>query len=228
MPANSGLTAIDWVVIAVYAVSTIALGWYFGRKQNSTSEYFVGNGKMNPVLIGVSLFANAVEYDFLPCGSRRNDRQGAGRLGETLALPLVYLVVAYILLPVYMRQRVTSAYELLEEKLGLSLRLFAALMFLLLRLVWMTLLVYLASKAMTVMMGIDESRIPWIVLITGAVSITYTSMGGLRAVVITDLLQTVLLLGGALLVIAVISIDLGRVQLVPHLVAVQLGCPTRI
>jgi SSS family solute:Na+ symporter len=56
---------------------------------------------------------------------------------------------------------------------------------------------------------VDESYIPWIVIVTGAFAITYTSLGGLRAVVITDLMQTLLLYGGALLVIGTITVKMG-------------------
>ncbi|MFP6577092.1 MAG: hypothetical protein VB912_18165, partial [Pirellulaceae bacterium] len=71
----------------------------------------------------------------------------------------------------------------------------------------MSLLIYLASMAMTVMMGVDEKWIPLIVLITGFVAVIYTSLGGLQAVVITDLIQAILLFGGALTVIAIVTID---------------------
>ena len=245
---SSGLQIIDWVLIAVYAISTIALGVYFSRRQRSTKEYFVGSGHMNPFFVGVSLFAtllSTISYLSMP-----GEAAGKGPVAMVglLALPLVFLVVAFCLLPVYMRQRVTSAYELLEERLGLSVRLLGASMFLVLRLVWMTLLVYLASKAMTVMIGVDYwelqfsdfsiaakqfgaaggsgaqtmsgflawdasslriASIPVIVLFTGFVSIIYTSLGGLRAVIVTDFMQTVLLFGGALLVIATVTYEFG-------------------
>jgi len=209
MPPQAGLTVIDWAIICIYAVSTIALGWWFGRKQESTKEYFVGSGNMNPILIGVSLFAtllSTITYLSLP-----GEILGKGPvfLTRMIALPFVFLVVGYVLIPVYMRQRVTSAYELLEEKLGLSLRLLGAVLFLMMRLVWMTLLVYLASKAMTVMMNVDEKWIPLIVLVTGAVSVIYTSLGGLKAVVITDLMQTILLFSGALMIVVMVTIDFG-------------------
>lgn len=209
MPPQAGLTVIDWAIICLYAISTIGLGWYFGRKQESTKEYFVGNGNMNPILIGVSLFAtllSTITYLSLP-GEVLG--KGPAFLTRLFALPFVFLVVGYVLIPVYMRQRVTSAYELLEEKLGLGLRMLGVVMFLMMRLVWMTLLVYLASKAMTVMMGVDESWIPWIVLVTGSVSVIYTSLGGLKAVVITDLMQTILLFCGALMIVATVTYDFG-------------------
>eukprot|EP00913_Durusdinium_trenchii_P035323 g33053.t1 len=244
MNGTPGLHLVDWILIAVYASATIGLGVYFSRRQNSTEEYFVGSGNMNPLLIGISLFAtllSTISYLSMP-----GEAAGKGPVGMVgmLAFPFVYIIVAYWVLPIYMRQRVTSAYELLEERLGLSVRMLGATMFLALRLVWMTLLVYAAAKAMTEMINADflilnfedwtvESArtgerdialsgiyewkspvltlaaIPVVVLITGIVSIIYTTLGGLRAVVITDLMQTILLFGGALLVIVMVSWDFG-------------------
>lgn len=210
-----GLTLVDWSIIAVYIASTIFLGWYYGRRQTSTKEYFVGTGQMNPVLIGVSLFAtllSTISYLSMP-----GEALGKGPvyMMNALALPGVFLVVGFVLLPVYMNQRVTSAYELLEIKLGREIRTLGAIMFITLRLVWMSLLIYLTAKAMTIMLGVGEDRIPLIALVTGVVAVIYTSMGGLRAVVITDLLQTILLYGGALLVIGTVSWNLGGFSWIP-------------
>ena len=206
---GSGLLTIDWIIIAAYASSTILLGWWFARRQKDTREYFIGSGNMNPMLIGVSLFAtllSTISYMGFP-----GEALGKGPvyLTNILSYPLVFLFVGFVLLPVYMKQKVTSAYELLEARLGVSIRLLGAFLFLILRLFWMSLLIYLTSLAITIMIGVDESFIPLIVIITGAVAITYTSLGGLRAVVITDLMQTILLYGGALLVIGTITVRMG-------------------
>lgn len=200
---------VDWIIVFLYAASTIWLGWYFGRKQSDTKEYFTGSGKMNPVLIGVSLFAtllSTISYLAIP-----GEILGKGPIYLTnyLAYPFVFIVVGTVLLPVYMKQRVTSAYELLEMKLGRSIRLLGVAMFLSLRLVWMSLLVYLTATAIAVMIGVDEKFVPLIVAVTGIFAITYTSLGGLRAVVVTDAMQTLLLYGGALLVIGTITYKMG-------------------
>ncbi len=204
-----GLQPVDWVIIGLYLLTTIGMGVYFSRRQESTSEYFVGGGNMNPVLVGVSLFAtllSTISYLSMP-----GEALGKGPVAiiGVLSFPCIYFVTAYWLIPVYMRQRVTSAYELLEHRLGLSVRLLGASMFLLLRMVWMTLLVYLAAKAMTVMMGVDASWITTIAAVTGIVSVIYTSLGGLRAVIVTDLMQSILLFGGALLVVGTVTYDFG-------------------
>lgn len=205
----TGLQWLDWIIIFLYASSVIGIGVWVSRGQGSMSEYFVGGGNLPPFFVGVSLFATLLStISYLSMPGEASGKGPITMLG-LVAYPLIYVVVAYGLLPVYMRQRVTSAYELLEERLGLGLRLLGASMFLALRLVWMTLLVYLAAKALTVMMGVDPKWIPAIVLVTGMVSVVYTSLGGLRAVVITDFLQTVLLFGGAALVVATVTWDFG-------------------
>ncbi len=204
-----GLKWIDWMIVVIYASSTLVLGWYFSRRQKDTQEYFVGSGNMNSVLVGVSLFAtllSTISYLSMP-----GEVLGKGPVYMTnmLALPFVFLIVGYVLLPIYMRYRVTSAYELLEARLGLSVRMLGVVMFLSLRLVWMSLLVYLTAQALAVMIGVSENWIPAIVLATGLISVTYASLGGLRAVVITDLMQTILLFGGAVLVIVMVTVDFG-------------------
>ena len=57
LPGPGGLHWVDGVIVGLYACAMLALGWYFGKKQQSTDEYFVGSRSMNPVLIGVSMFA---------------------------------------------------------------------------------------------------------------------------------------------------------------------------
>ncbi len=210
------MAGIDWIILFVYAISTIFLGWWFGRKQKNTSEYFVGSGQMNPVLIGVSMFAtllSTISYLAIP-----GEMAGKGPvyLLNFLAYPLIYIFLAAFVLPVYMQNRVTSAYELLEHRLGLSVRMLGAGMFLALRLVWMSLLVYLTAKAIAIMMGVGDDMVPWIVLVTGIFAITYTSLGGLQAVVITDAMQTSLLYGGALLVIGTVTYHTGGFDWFPR------------
>ena len=155
-PVRSGLAVIDWIIIAVYGCGTIGLGWFYSRKQQSTQEYFVGSGNMNPILVGVSLFAtllSTISYLSMP-----GEALGKGPvfMMSLLMLPVVFAIVGFYILPLYMKQKVTSAYELLEEKLGLSIRMLGAGMFIVLRLVWMALLIYLTAKALTIMLGVGE------------------------------------------------------------------------
>src|SRR5262245_64288948 len=84
-------------------------------------------------------------------------------IGQILSLPFAYVIVGYWLIPAIMRQRVTSAYELLESRLGSTGRLLGAILFVKLRLFWMGLLVYIASTALVVILGLDFK---WITLMS--------------------------------------------------------------
>jgi SSS family solute:Na+ symporter len=206
---TAGLHWIDGIIIAAYALGMIALGWYYSRRQRDTAEYFTGGGAMNPLLIGISLFAtllSTISYLSRPGEIIQN---GPVILTGVLSIPIGYVVVAYLLIPTFMRYRLTSAYELLEKKLGLSTRLLGAAMFITLRLMWMAVLLNFASNATLVMLGWEGRWLFPLTLVIGSVALIYSSLGGLRAVVITDLAQFVLLLGGALFVVATVSYRMG-------------------
>ena len=212
---SGGFTVIDWVVLALYAAGVLGLGFYYSRKQTTSKEYFVGSGNISPILIGVSLFAtllSTISYLAVPGESLA---KGPALLVTVLAQPIAFVVVGYVLIPVFMRQRVTSAYELLEAKLGLGPRLLGAIMFIALRLVWMSVLIYFGSQALLVMLDLPQDALPIVVLVTGTVALVYTSLGGLRAVVITDFIQASLLFGGAVLTIGIVTYALGGFSWVP-------------
>lgn len=211
----SGLTYLDWGIIALYAVITLCIGLYYSRKKDSLDSYFVGDRDMNPRLVGISLFASLLSTVSYLAYPGEMIAKGPVVLYSLLCYPAVYLVVGYLFIPFFMKQRVTSAYELLEVNLGKGIRLLGALLFILLRLTWMAFLIFLAAKALIVMLAISERWVPVVVTISGMVAVVYTSLGGLRAVVITDFLQSMLLLGGALLVIALISWDFGNLGWFP-------------
>jgi len=213
---NHGLHWIDFVILALYAAAMIALGWYYGRRQQSMDEYFTGGGRMNPLLIGVSLFAtlfSTISYLAMP-GEVLNHGPIVP-LMQLLAIPFYYYIVGHLMAPMYMKHRATSAYALLESQLGLGARTTGAVMFVMLRLMWMSTLIFLASKAMLVMLGLDDQWLPVVTLATGSIAIFYASMGGLRAVVITDSIQFMLLFCGALMVIGMVTYDVGGLTWLP-------------
>jgi SSS family solute:Na+ symporter len=204
--AHQGLAWLDWVVVACYVGGVLTLGWYYSRKQSSTGEYFVGSMHMPPWLIGISIYATLLStISYLAQPGEVIKHGPSFILGALVSIVLSYFIVGYGLIPLIMKQRVTSAYELLEAQLGLGGRLLGACMFIVLRLVWMSLLIYLATSALLVIMDLGSEWRPLLVMAIGLVAITYTSLGGLQAVVITDCAQFCLLLLGALTTIIMIS-----------------------
>ena len=133
-------------------------------------------------------------------------------LGKIASYPLVAVIVGWWIIPRFMKLRVTSAYEILEAQLGLSVRMLGSVFFLLLRLMWMAVIVYAAAAIVLVpLLGLKPSATPWVCAVLGLVTVAYTSLGGLRAVVVTDVFQSVVLFSGALLTLGLITYHFGGV-----------------
>jgi SSS family solute:Na+ symporter len=205
----AGLSALDWGVVIIFAAAMVGMGWWLGRDQHSAEDYYIGGGRMGPAVIGVSLFAtllSSISYLGIPS---EMINKGPGILFAILALPIAFYIVGYWLIPRLMAKRVTSAYEMLEQRLGLGPRMITVSMFLALRLVWMGLMVNVASRAVVTMLGIGEQYINTVVIVCSVVAVAYTAIGGFRAVVFTDVVQFCVLTFGALLTLIIISVKMG-------------------
>jgi len=208
-----GMAPLDYGVIIAYGLGMLAVGAYYARRTVSREDYLLGGRQMRSSFVGLSLFAtllSTITYLAMP-GEVIN--KGPVILWTMVAIPIAYVVVGYLLIPRFMDLRVTSAYELLETRLGIQVRLLASIIFLATRLLWMALIIHLtADKIIVVMFGWDPKVIPYVSVVIGLVTVVYTSMGGLRAVVLTDVIQSLILLSGAILSIVVITSEMGGVS----------------
>lgn len=207
------LTALDWTVIAAYGVGMLAVGWYYWRKNQTSEDYLLGGRKMKSLPVGLSLFAtlfSTISYLAWPGEMIKN---GPMVLSILAAYPLVAWVAGWFLIPHIMRLKITSAYELLETRLGLSVRLLGSSLFLLLRVLWMAVIIYATvDKVLVPLMGIDSAYTIWVSLTLGVVTLVYTAMGGLKAVVVTDVLQGLILFAGAIAAIMLVTWYMGGVD----------------
>ena len=207
------MTALDYVVIALYALGMVGIGVYYARRVRTADDYLLGGRAMSPLLIGLSLFAtltSTITYLALPGEMVKN---GPVIFAEFLSFPVAFLVVGWVLIPrIVGRPGITSGYELLEARLGLTGRLLGAAMFVALRVCWMATILYATANVVLLpLLDLGRDWLPWLCLIMGAVTLAYTVVGGLRAVVVTDAVQATLMVLGAGTAIAVISVRLGGV-----------------
>ena len=207
------LKPLDWLVIALYAVGMLLVGWFYGRRSKTSADYMLGGRNMSPMAVGLSLFATLLSTLSYLSFPGETIKYGPMVLAWLAALPLIAIVVGWGLIPVLMRQPVTSAYEILEMKLGLGVRLLGSVFFLFLRLFWMSLVIYATADIVLVrVLGVGAAAVPWLCAMLGLLTVVYTSWGGLRAVVMTDVIQTAILFGGAVLTLVVITRDMGGVS----------------
>lgn len=206
-----GLHWVDWVIIVLYMGGVLYLGAFIAKRQSSNAEYFTAaTTHIHPVLVGISMFAALLStISYLGKPGEMIAKGPMALLGQILSVPIAFAIVGYWLIPRIMQQRVTSAYELLQERLGTTGRLLGAVLFIKLRLVWMGLLVYVSATAITVILNLDRQWTPLVAVVIGVIPLIYTSMGGLRAVVLANVIQFFLLLMGAVVAVAVITFRCG-------------------
>lgn len=205
---------IDLVVLGLYALGMLLIGRYYEQRTETKEEYLTGGRNMNPIMIGLSLFAtltSTISYLAFPGEMIKN---GPMMFAQLLCYPFAFILVGWWLIPAIMKQNhVSSGYELLELKLGLSGRLIGAGMFVVIRMVWMAAILYsLSDKVIVPLFKLDPQWSPWISLITGIFTVVYTSAGGMRAVVLTDVIQAIIMFFGAVFVILTITVSLGGVN----------------
>ena len=204
------MTLLDWLIVAAYMAGTLVVGWYYAGRNKTADDYLLGGRNMNPRAVGLSLFAAlSSTLSFLGVPGE-TIAYGPMLLCRFVVYPLVFWVAGWVLIPAIMQLRVTTAYEILELRLGLSVRLVGALFFLTLRISWMAVMVHATTtEVLLPLVGLDTHWSPWICALLGLVTLIYTTEGGLRAVVATEVVQSFVLFGGALLTMAVVWTQLG-------------------
>ena len=204
------LTYLDWSIIILYLAWMLLLGYYSSKNNKTTDDYILGGKSMSPLMIGISLFAtlfSTLSYLSYP---GEMIKYGPVFLAGLLAFPVARWIVGKFLIPQFMRIKVRSAYEILEIKLGSGSKKLAVLFFLSLRFLWMTTIVYATVDAALVpIFNLDRSLVPLISILLSILTIIYTTMGGMKAVVKTDVAQSVIMFLGLIVTIIFILRELG-------------------
>lgn len=209
---SRGFGIVDWAVVLIYALALIGIGIYYSRRQKNTEDYFVGGRSVSPFLAGISLYAtlfSTLSYIGVPGEIIQNGPVLV--VVGLLAVPFIYVIVGYWIIPMIMKLPVTSAYELLEKRLGFSVRLLGSAIFLLTRLLWMAVMLYTTSFVLVTVMGWDPAMATPLAIIAGGLTAVYTVTGGLRAVVVSDVVQFFVLFSGAVFTLIYITVSMGGV-----------------
>ncbi|MBT6155526.1 MAG: sodium/solute symporter, partial [Planctomycetaceae bacterium] len=176
---------LDFAVVALYLLLMLGLGFAFGRHQ-TRREFFAASGSMGWLPVGLSVMAtlfSSNSFVFYPSAAFGDSL----RIGLSLvAFALMTPVVIWVFIPVYARLKVETAYEYLELRFHVSVRTLASGLFVLLRIGWMASATYAASVVVSSVMGVPQTAV---IVGLGIVSIGYTMLGGLRAVMWTDVIQ---------------------------------------
>jgi len=204
------LGTLDWIVCAAYLVATIWLAIKSASGTQDNEDYFIGGRKMNWISVGISMFAtsfSSISFLGLP-------QQGAyldfSFYLTILCIPLVITpVLWWVFVPVFTRLRVSSGYEYLGLRFGQPARRLGSVLYCLYAVGWMGAMLYAVALTLQVVLGLGGSQYYWILIGVGAFATLYTVIGGLKAVVWTDVLQAIVM-GGA--VVTVLFLAVGRIE----------------
>ena len=208
------LSYIDILIIVVYLGGTIAIGILCRGKQEDAEDYFTTKGRMrgffSSILVGLSIAATLFSgISFLGLPSVVYDN-GIGILLQLVNFFVAWLVLVFWFLPRYLNAHDTRhPYDIIEQQLGPIIRTLAASMYVLLRIGWMAALIYAPTIAIMAAAGFEGQKYFWTIVLTiGIASTIYTTLGGIRGVIITDAIQFVVIAVGVSVTIAVMLIRL--------------------
>ena len=116
------LRILDFVALGIYALAMLLIGWWSARRQKSTEEYFVASRGIGSFVVGISMIATLLSTISYLATPGEIIKHGPGYMWGLTSAPISFLVVGYLVIPRIMRHKITSGYELLEDRFGMNIR----------------------------------------------------------------------------------------------------------
>jgi SSS family transporter len=203
------LSAVDVTIVVAYGLATTLLGVWFTRRQRDVNTYFVGDRDVSWWLVLVSIVATETStVTFLSVPGVAYNPRGGNLTFLQLAFGYVIgrILIAWLLLPQYVGGKLVSAYQLLRQRFNPEVQRAASAIFLLTRAVADGLRLYLAALFLDEFLFLQQFtgwtpswNMSMAVLVIGVATMLYTYLGGMQAVIWTDLIQFAIYIAGAFL-----------------------------
>ena len=195
------MSGLDWLVFAVYFGAVVAFAWRQSRGNRGVEGFFLANRRLGWGAIGLSVMAtqaSAITY-IGTTGQAFDD--GMEFVQFYLGQPIAMVILCVVFIPFFYRSKVFTAYEYLERRFDSRTRSLTSFLFLVSRGLSAGIVLYAPAIVLSVIMGWDE-RVT--ILIMGMITVAYTIMGGITAVIWTDVLQMIVMFAGIGIAIAVL------------------------
>ena len=195
---KQGFGVINWIVVVVYLLGMVGIGYWFMKKEEATTtdDYFRGGQRIPWWVAGLSIFATVLSsITFMAVPALAYSAGWNKWVGQWPIIIIIPLVV-FFYLPFFRKLNLTSAYEYLEARFNLAARLIASVSFMIFHIGRIAIVLYLPALALS---SVTDIPIIVAIVVIGALCVVYTVMGGIEAVVWTDAIQALVLIGGALL-----------------------------
>ncbi|VVC28373.1 Hypothetical protein CINCED_3A001560 [Cinara cedri] len=203
------LGVFDYVVLLVTLLMSAAIGVYYrftGGKQQTTQEYLLGDKKLSIVPVAFSLMASFMCATSIFGLSSENYLRGTQFMVINLSNIIATPIVAYVFLPVFYNLGYLSVYQYLEERFGKSIRIIASVAFSVQTILRTALMLYAVSLALNAIVGVSPT---FSMAAVGILCTFYSTIGGIKAVIITDLFQSLLMFASVFAVIGAAAYEVG-------------------
>lgn len=202
---DTNLALGDWIVLCFYAAFVIYIGWYTGRQEKNTEDFFLGGRRMPWWAVMISIYAtslSALTFIGVPGAAYNGDfhylQLGIGDfLGRVL--------ICFLLLTAYYRGRVTTVYEFLGQRFGPRSRDAGTLFFIVTRLLASGVRLAGCALALAMVFNLPINTAIFLIALT---ALAYTMVGGIKAVIWTDMLQFILFIGAAVVALGMVMYSL--------------------
>ncbi|XP_037953964.1 sodium-coupled monocarboxylate transporter 1-like [Teleopsis dalmanni] len=214
---------VDYFVFVLMLLVCAVIGFYFGfvekKKKRNMEErggtealnYLVGGRKMKVFPVSMSLVASFVSGISLLGISTEIYIYGTQYAFALMTLVLTGVIIWYLFLPVFCNLQLTSTYEYLEMRFDKRVRLLGSVFFFIEITLWLPIVILVPALAFNQVTGVNIHIVTTVVCI---VCIFYTCVGGVKAVIWTDVIQTVIMVGAIILVIIKGTSDVGGLGVV--------------
>ncbi|KAL1376891.1 hypothetical protein pipiens_016617 [Culex pipiens pipiens] len=207
----------DYVVFVLMLISCAMIGVYFGfikkkaKKGGAEADYLVGGRQMRVIPVSLSLIASFISGISLLGTPTEIYVYGVQYMYIVGGVVSMGFIMMYIYLPVFHNLQLTSTYQYLQTRFDKRIRLFGSVLFTFATMAWLPIVIYVPALAFNQVTGVNVHLITPLVCV---ICIFYTCVGGLKAVVWTDVIQTVLMFGAMLLIIVKGTYDVGGFSVV--------------
>jgi SSS family solute:Na+ symporter len=201
----NSLPIIDLLVIAFYLLGMIGIGVYFSRKNTSSDQFTKASGHIPGWAVGISLYATFLSSNTFLGVPGKAFGSDWNAFVFSLSMPFAAWVAAKYFVPFYRKTGEVSAYTHLEHRFGPWARTYAMICFILTQLARMGSIFFGIALTLRALTGIDMSTI---MMVSGACIIVYTILGGIEAVIWTEVVQGILQTVGALLVLGIVIYEM--------------------
>ena len=197
----SDFGTLNWAILIAYILGNLALGFFLSTKVKTDEDYFLGQRTTPWWAIGVSVVATYIGALTFLGGPAWSYTEGFSVILIHINYPIAIFIVVTVFLPFFYNSGVASIFDYLEKRFGVTSRTIMSAVFLFGNIAYSGIMHYTTALVLEFITGVDVYTA---IVVVAVVAVTYTMLGGIAAVIWTDVIQTAILFIGAIITLVLL------------------------